>query len=315
MSQSGSSDFAALSSATGGREFVISGQALWDWWQAARSRAIAHQISPTEADWLLQAVTSLNRLDLHLGTFKQQSQIPIQIDPDYLSALWQQRIEERVPVQYLVGKTVWREFELQVSPAVLIPRPETELVIDLAQQAAKDRNDEASGHWVDLGTGSGAIALGLATAFPMATIHAVDVSPAALAIAQANAANYHLTERIHFYPGSWLEPLAQLKGQLRGIVSNPPYIPRQDVLALQPEVRQHEPHLALDGGDDGLDCIRHLVATAPDYLQSGGIWLIEMMAGQTQAVTDLLTQNGNYTHIQIHPDLAGIDRFALAYRR
>lgn len=316
MSQSGSSDFASLSSASGGREFVISGQALSDWWQAARSSAIAHQIPPAEADWLLQALTPLNRLDLHLGTFKQRSQIPINTDPAKLLALWQRRIEDRVPVQYLIGKTVWREFELQVSPAVLIPRPETELLIDIAQQSVEDGPHSATGgHWADLGTGSGAIALGLATAFPAAKIHAVDVSSAALAIAQANAATYHLTKRIHFYQGSWLEPLAPLKGQLQGLVSNPPYIPRQEVFALQPEVSQHEPHLALDGGDDGLECIRHLIVTAPDYLQSGGLWLIEMMAGQAQLVADLLAQNGNYTRIQIHPDLAGIERFALAYRR
>lgn len=170
------------------------------------------------------------------------------------------------------------------------------------------------GDWADLGTGSGAIAIGLATAFPAARIHAVDYSAAALTIAQSNAQQLDLTDRIQFYEGSWLQPLEHLKGRLSGIVANPPYIPSGMVPALQPEVARHEPHLALDGGADGLNCLRHLVATAPDYLQTGGIWLVEMMAGQAIAVADLLHQQGSYCQIQIHPDLAGIDRFALAYR-
>jgi release factor glutamine methyltransferase len=170
-------------------------------------------------------------------------------------------------------------------------------------------------HWADLGTGSGAIAMGLATAFPEARIHAIDQSGAALAIAQANAADYGLSDRIHFYQGSWLEPLTALKGQIWGIASNPPYIPSQMVLELQPEITQHEPHTALDGGPDGLDCIRHLIATAPTYLQPGGIFLLEMMAGQAPLVVDLLHQQGNYKHIQIHKDLAGIERFVLAHRK
>jgi release factor glutamine methyltransferase len=119
---------------------------------------------------------------------------------------------------------------------------------------------------------------------------------------------------IQFYEGSWLQPLAHLKGQLSGMVANPPYIPSAMVPALQPEVARHEPHLALDGGIDGLDCLRHLVTTAPDYLQSGGIWLVETMAGQANTVVALLEQQGSYHQMQIHSDLAGIDRFVLAYR-
>jgi len=309
------SDHDELLSSFGGQEFVISGTELWEWWQWARQTAIAHHIPPTEADWLLLNCTNLDRLSLRLGSFKQQ-QVRMAISPDTLKSLWLQRIEQRFPVQYLVGRTTWREFSLQVSPAVLIPRPETELLIDLALQAVPTPHSPLPTplHWADLGTGSGAIAIGLATVFPDATIHAVDVSEAALAIAQTNAAAYGLTKRIHFYQGCWLEPLGHLKGQLSGIVSNPPYIPSQQVLELQPEVTRHEPHLALDGGDDGLDCIRQLVATAPNYLQPGGIWLIEMMAGQAEQVSNLLRQNGNYDNIQIHRDLAEIERFAISCR-
>lgn len=196
----------------------------------------------------------------------------------------------------------------------MIPRPETECLIDLAVAAVQnsDRNLE-QGHWVDLGTGSGAIALGLAAALPAAIIHAVDYSSDALAIAQKNAQNLGANS-IKFYQGSWWQPLEFLKGQVSGMVANPPYIPTSLVPQLQPEVANHEPFLALDGGSDGLNCIRHLIETSPVYLQPGGVWLIEMMAGQAEIVTELLQNQGNYCNIEIHADLAGIERFALAYR-
>jgi len=166
-----------------------------------------------------------------------------------------------------------------------------------------------------LGTGSGAIAIGLASVFPSAKIHAVDRSASALAIAQSNAQNLGYGDRIQFYLGDWWEPLASLEGQVSGMVSNPPYIPSSLIPQLQPEVANHEPHSALDGGDDGLDCICHLVATAPNYLRSGGVWLIELMAGQAEAVCELLWQQGNYIDVRVYADLAGIERFALAYRQ
>ena len=152
------------------------------------------------------------------------------------------------------------------------------------------------------------------SSFSKATIYAVDCSSQALSIAQQNVHNYNLGNRIKFYQGSWWEPLDFLKGEFSGMVSNPPYIPTATLPNLQPEVFKHEPHLALDGGDDGLECIRHLVETSPDYLKPGGIWLIEMMAGQADKVKQMLYDNGSYSKIEIHRDLAGIERFALAYR-
>ncbi len=299
----------------------MSGQALSEWRMLARQQAIAADIAIEEVDWLLQDLAGLDRPSLQLQTFRDKTDLRLKLPLSELTALWQRRLNDRIPIQYLTGIAPWRQFLLNVSPAVLIPRPETEYLIDLAIAAIKaSPNSQLSpsllshGHWADLGTGSGAIALGLATAFPEAVIHAVDRSAAALAIAQSNARQYNLTERIQFYEGSWLQPLEQLKGKLSGIVANPPYIPSAMVPALQPEVAQHEPHLALDGGADGLDCLRHLIATAPDYLQPGGIWLVEMMAGQAIAAAELLHQQGSYCEIQIYPDLAGIDRFALAYR-
>jgi release factor glutamine methyltransferase len=287
----------------------ISGLKLWQWRVDAKTEAVAANIEPAEVDWLLQEVSSLDRLTLRLESFKIWHEVELKLPFESLEKLWNRRITERVPVQYLIGKTPWRNYHLNVSPAVLIPRPETELMIEIAKGAGVHLK---TGHWADLGTGSGAIAIGLADEFPQAMIHAVDYSKAALFMAQKNAQECGFANQIQFYQGSWFEPLEALKGQLSAMVSNPPYIPNDEVLQLQPEVTKHEPHLALAGGKDGLDCIRHLVSTAPQYLHPGGIWLIEMMAGQAEAVTQLLKQQGCYKNISIIPDLAGIERFALA---
>ena len=286
----------------------ISGLDLWQWRQQAQAQAATANIPPDELDWLLQAA-GLDPLSLRLGSFKQ-SELRLNWSLAELEQLWQQRILARVPVQYLAGETPWRQFSLTVSPAVLIPRPETELLIDLAKAASADLQ---AGHWADLGTGSGAIALGLADALPAATIHAVELSAAALQVARQNAQRLNLS--VQFYPGSWFTPLPHLRGQLSAMISNPPYIPHSMIAELQPEVAQHEPHAALDGGTDGLDCIRELVATAPEFLIAGGLWLVELMDGQAETVAQILEQQGQYHQIQIHRDLSGIQRFALAHRR
>jgi release factor glutamine methyltransferase len=293
--------------------YKVSGLELWLWRKTAIQGAIAAEISPMEVDWLLLTIANLDRLALRLESFKTWQEIPIELSLTDLEQLWQRRLDDRLPVQYIAGMTAWRKFQLAVSNAVLIPRPETEILIDLAVAAAND--EVKAGHWADLGTGSGAISIGLAEVLTDAMIHAVDISPAALAVAETNAENLGFGKRIQFYQGSWWQPLESLKGQFSGMVSNPPYIPSDTVLTLQPEVVKHEPHLALDGGKDGLDYIRHLINVSPDYLRPGGLWLIEMMAGQGSMVRELLVSNGNYGNISIHADLAGIERFAVAFKQ
>ncbi|WP_299490158.1 peptide chain release factor N(5)-glutamine methyltransferase [Acaryochloris sp. IP29b_bin.137] len=299
--------------------FKVSGQRLWQWYQSAIADLSQDQLRSRvglkqELDWLLLEVSDLNPLDLKLAPAETQW-VQMQVPLEVLQQLWQQRLAENIPVQHLTETAHWRQFHLRVSKDVLIPRPETELLIDLAVNAAQhSARLEQVKLWADLGTGSGAISLGLATAFPPAMVHAVDCSQAALAVAQHNSQTYGLQDRIHFHLGQWFQPLAGLEGQFSGIVSNPPYIPTKILPTLQPEVFEHEPHLALDGGVDGLDVIREMVAIAPQYLQPGGVLLLEMMCGQAEAVKALLTSQGQYKQIQIHLDLAGIPRFAQAYR-
>ncbi len=294
-------------------DFFVWGKDLVLWRRKSLAQAIASGIATQELDWLLQEVSDLEALSLRLESFGDREKIPLTCSFSELQALWERRIKERVPVQYLAGMTTWRNFQLKVAPGVLIPRPETELIIEIAQQAIIPRSLDS--HWVDLGTGTGAIAIGLAKSFPQAKIHAVDASLTALAIAKENVQLAQLQDRITFYHGNWWQPLSHLQGKVTVMVSNPPYIPTAELPMLQPEVYQHEPSLALDGGDDGLDAIRYLVKTAPQYLISGGIWLIEMMVGQGENVVKMLLEQGDYRDIQIIPDLSQKERFVLAYRK
>ena len=294
----------------------IPGRELYCWYLEAKEKAIANNIEPQELDWLLKATTDLSGLSLRLGSFANRETINSDRSVSELDRLWSRRIEDRLPVQYLLEKVFWRHFQLKVTPSVLIPRPETELIIDIALEAIKNSNLnlQSNYHWVDLGTGSGAIALGLADIFPQATIHAVDCSSAALEIARENARNLNLDRNIRFYQSNWWDELTSFQGKVTGMVSNPPYIPTAQVQKLQPEVVKHEPHLALDGGVDGLDDIRYLVESAPQYLVSGGIWLIEMAIAQADRVAELLEGQKEYYDIKVIPDLNGIDRFVLAYK-
>lgn len=291
---------------------AVSGREIYLWRKAAQESAIAGSIDIQEVDWLLQEVTDLDSLALRLESFTTLPRVTVAYSLEELTELWKQRVHRRLPVQYLVGKTNWRKWQLAVSPGVLIPRPETELMVEILRQTPIEVDSESN--LVDLGTGSGAIAVSLADSFPKAKVYAVDISSEAIEIARLNARAAKLQDRIEFYLGSWWNPLSHLKGKVTAMVSNPPYIPKGELPSLQPEVYLHEPHLALNGGDDGLDAIRNLVDTAPTFLVSGGLWLVEMMAGQGSEVVRLLQQQGEYRSIQVVPDLAKIDRFVMAYR-
>ncbi len=274
------------------------------WRHQAQLMARSASISPREVDLLLEA-GGWSRLDQRLD------RLPLDIDLSVLTHLWQRRLQERMPLQYLLGKSAWRDMDIKVSPAVLIPRPETELLIDIAAEwwQAQERDP---GLWVDLGTGSGILALALARMGVASQVYGVDVSAEALSIAEANRAEQTLVAPLTFLQGSWFTPLHPYRGRIQGMVSNPPYIPSSQLPQLQPEVTWHEPHLALDGGESGLQALLHLIDQAPLYLQPGGFWAVEVMQGQAEVVATLLQQDHRYTSIHIHPDLSGIPRFVSA---
>jgi release factor glutamine methyltransferase len=274
------------------------------WYHQAKQEAVQHQVDPEELDWLVLGYLDRDKLSLRLGQITCTAE-----QLKTLQALWQKRLTEKIPVQYLLGKAPWRSFWLEVTPAVLIPRPETELLVDLALDFLHTRVDP---HVLDLGTGSGAIALGISHAAARVHCTAIDRSPEALAIARKNADA--LGCEINFLEGDWFSPLGPPKARFDAMLSNPPYIPSATVESLDIEVRQHEPRLALDGGTDGLSAIRILVEQGWPWLKPGGLWLVELMVDQAPRVMDLLAANGHYQEIQAHRDLAGIERFVSAKR-
>ena len=277
------------------------------WYHQAKQDTVLYQVNPEELDWLVLGYLEMDKLSLRLGQiFCSAEQL------ETLKVLWQRRLIERIPVQYLLGKAPWRSFWLAVTPAVLIPRPETELLVDLALDFLRDRLEPQI---LDLGTGSGAIALGIAYELLTAQCTAIDRSLEALAVARRNAQD--LGCAVNFLEGDWFSPL-ETSGiphtYFDAVLSNPPYIPSATVASLDLEVRQHEPQLALDGGNDGLSAIRILVEQGWLWLKPGGLWLVELMVDQAPMVTDLLAANGHYTEIQAHRDLEGIERFVSAKR-
>jgi release factor glutamine methyltransferase len=217
--------------------------------------------------------------------------------------------EGRVPLAYVTGEREFWSLRLLVDRRVLVPRPETETLVE----AALERLVPAA-RVADVGTGSGAIAIALAHELDSARFVATDRCAAALEVARANAAAHGLAHRIEFLEGDLLAPLAGFAGDLDAIVSNPPYIPTADIPGLQPEVRDHEPRAALDGGPDGLGVIERLVAGVPTLLRRGGWLLLEVGAGQAGAVRVLLERSGRYDGIAFKRDLAGIERVVAARR-
>jgi release factor glutamine methyltransferase len=210
------------------------------------------------------------------------------------------------PLPYLTGHVEFYGLKFEVTPDVLIPRPETETLVDLALAG-----QPAS--IVDVGTGSGCIAVALAVHLPEAIVYAIDISPAALAVARRNAERHGVAERVRLMTGDVLSPRP---GPVDLIVSNPPYIPSGECASLPDSIRNHEPWLALDGGSDGLAITRRLLAQSPAVLHSpdpveglpGGELLIEIGADQGKAASRLARAAFPQAAVRVHPDLAGRDR-------
>ena len=248
-----------------------------------------------EAEWLLCEATGLDRMGLYLNFDK-----PLHDDELTRYRAMVARRGKREPLQHILGTQEFCGLEFLVSKDTLIPRHDTEVLVDTACCQAPQ-----AATVLDIGTGSGCIAISLAHRLPQATVTAVDLSPAALTIARQNATRHGTS--VEFLSGSYFQPVAGRRFDL--IASNPPYITTADLAELQPEVRDFEPQLALDGGIDGLDAYRHLVAEAPQHLTRGGWLLFEVGAGQADAVAALLAQTG-FDGILIIPDHAGIQRVA-----
>lgn len=228
------------------------------------------------------------------------------ISPDRLSfyeGLIRRR-GSREPLQYILGRQEFMSLEFAVNNFVLIPRPETEILVEEALARLRPLAEPVV---ADIGTGCGAIAVSLACYHHGCRVLATDVSAAALAVARENAARHGVAERVEFLPGDLLEPVA---GPLDAVLSNPPYIPTAQLAGLAPEVRDHEPREALDGGDDGLAVIRRLIPAAAAMLAPGGFLAVEIGMGQARPVEALAGES--FRRVEIKADYAGIERVVVA---
>ena len=250
-----------------------------------------------QAELLLAAVLEIKRLDLYLQFERPLHTEEVDAYRDYV----RQRVQ-RVPVQYILGATAFRELELTVTPAVLIPRPETEVLVDVALELLP-----TGGRALDLCCGSGAIALSLKRELADVAVVATDISQAALAVARANGASCEL--EIEWLSG---DLFAAVEGDFDLVVSNPPYVKSGDLDRLEPEVRDHEPRLALDGGADGLDCYRRIAHQASDHIRPGGYLLLEVGDGQSAEVEKLLAEVGRFAEVETKPDLNEVPRVVVA---
>ena len=263
--------------------------------------------NPAALDWLLDLGGGLGWQQLQQLHLHPERRVVLQRSLGALELLWQRHRREQIPLQYLLGVCPWRDLSLQVAPGVLIPRAETELLVELAVQLPA----QPPALWADLGCGSGALSVALAGAWPDSQGLAVELSPAARVVAAANLEAAGVAARVQLLAGSWWQPLAPWWGQLQLVVANPPYIPTPVWAGLEPGVREHEPQLALDGGADGLDALRLIAAGAHAALAPGGWLLLEHHFDQADAVAALLAAAG-LSQLERHRDLEGVWRFASA---
>jgi release factor glutamine methyltransferase len=254
-----------------------------------------------DAELIVGHVLALDRVALYL----QHDRPLAEAEVDRIRELVRRRAR-REPMAYVLGHREFWSMDLLVRPGVLVPRPDTETLVE----AALELVPEGERFFVaDVGTGSGAVALAIAKERPEARVFATDIADEALRVAKENATRLGLAERIAFLKGPLLDPIPSDR-TIDLVLSNPPYIPSADIADLMADVRDYEPRLALDGGPDGLDVIRGLIAASARARRAIAI---EVGAGQAERVSQLLRDTG-FTDVRTRKDLSGIDRVVIATR-
>lgn len=247
-----------------------------------------------DAYWLICHAADITRSELlHRLTFD------LELSEDQAELLLSnlEKRKLRIPLQHITGSAAFRDFELKVGPGVFIPRPETEMVVQLGIDFLKTRSGASRA--LDIGSGSGAIAIALVRELPELTVIAVEASQAAADYTAKNIQD--LAPAIELRVGDFQEHVLDLAGSLDLLISNPPYIPL-DAIPIDQEVREHDPDLALYGGNDGLDVIREIIQIGPVLLKPGGMIVLEHADGQSDAVCELLLAEG-FSKVHAHSDL------------
>ena len=254
-----------------------------------------------EAEVLLRHALRLDRAQL---LSRLQDALPPAQHASFQSLLRRRLAHE--PTAYIIGRREFYGLELETTPAALIPRPETELLVDevLNALAARGKGQEPC-LIADVGTGNGAVAVALAAHLPAATVHAVDTSKEALALAQRNAERHGVAGRIRFHQGDLLDPLPEA---VDAVAANLPYVKSADWEALPPEIRRHEPRVALDGGPTGLREVERLLRQAPGHLRPGGSLVVEIGWDQGERAGTIARECLAGAVVTVKQDLAGLDR-------
>jgi release factor glutamine methyltransferase len=271
-------------------------------WAAADFQKRGIDTPRLDAEILLAHAICCSRVELYL----RFDRVP---DRNQLDAFREavKRRRNREPVAYITGKKAFHDIELAVAPGLFVPRPETELLVDEAVIALRELKEEEI-RVLDLGAGTGAIALAIAKALPKVRAWAVDVDPRAVEMTKENAGSLGLDRRVIALEGDGFSPVTKLS-PFDLIACNPPYVESADIDGLMPEVRDHEPARALDGGPDGLDFIRRLMEKAPSRLKPGGRLLVEVGEGQAGTVEAMAV--GELVHESTRRDLQDIPRIVI----
>jgi len=264
-----------------------------------------------DAELLLGCALGMSREELMVAATRKVSVA----ESDRYEDLLRRRLN-REPLAYITGQQEFWSLGFLVSGDVLVPRPETETLVERALKHLAAINNHEAPRILELGTGSGAIAVALASELPQAEIVATEIAPAALAIARRNASRNGVSNAIRFLQGDLFTALDQeLEKDFDLILSNPPYIPRGEIAHLGAEVSRWEPRAALDGGVDGLDFYRRIIEEAPSYLRPGGAVAVEIGAAIGSLVLALFRNNPAYRDTQVHQDYSDRDRVVIARTR
>jgi release factor glutamine methyltransferase len=273
-----------------------------------------HQIENPRlnAELLLAYSLNLNREELYARLHRELKEG----EKGTLERLIQRRISGE-PLQYILGRQEFWSINFKVDPRVLIPRPETELLVEQSLSTLSEKTFEQNPSVLEIGTGSGAIAIALAKEVKHIFLVATDISRDALVLAKENAKSAGVQDQIQFVNGDLLDPFHSSKEReaFDLILFNPPYIIRSEIGSLAREVRDYEPVIALDGGEDGLEFYRRLIPQVPSSLREGGWLLLEVGQGQAERVAKQIRGSGTFLEPQILPDPAGIERVVKARRK
>jgi release factor glutamine methyltransferase len=272
---------------------------------AARLEGAGIESARLDAELLLRHVLGWDRADL---VARGREAVPTGASDLFRAAIEQRAL--RRPLQHLTGVQAFWRHQFLVTPDVLIPRPETELLVELALESLRDVPSPVI---VDVGTGSGCIALSLAHERPDAEVHAVDLSQAALRVARGNAARLGLADRVRFHHGDLLEPVRRLSGKVDLVASNPPYVPREEWAHLAPEVRDHDPRMALVPAEGVSALYARLVDMAAAIVRPGGWVLVELGAAAAGTIMETLARAG-LVGVEVRPDLQGLPRLGRGRR-